>query len=80
MRVRPWTCVTVGLAIFATASAVEAQSVGSSRARTAQPRDVLSPREWQEVDASVDRGLAFLVRQQQADDSRKSVMGARRRH
>jgi len=33
------------------------------------PRDVLPPEEWQLVDASVDRGLAYLAAQQAVDGS-----------
>jgi hypothetical protein len=38
-------------------------------AEPAQPRDVLFPEEWQQLDAAVDAGLAYLATQQQSDGS-----------
>ncbi len=37
------------------------------------PGNVLSPEEWRRLDSAVDRGLAFLASQQQADGSFPSV-------
>lgn len=39
------------------------------------PEDALSPSEWRRVDESVDRGLAWLASQQQADGSFPSLIG-----
>jgi hypothetical protein len=45
------------------------QSRATLRSNGRSPRDVLSTGEWQRVDASVDRALAWLAREQQSDGS-----------
>ena len=39
----------------------------ATNVRRTNSREILTDREWQEVEAAVDRGLAFLIRQQLAD-------------
>ena len=61
------------LAAVALTSRGGAQDVTEDRDKApdapASSMDVLTPRQWQDVDASVDRGLAWLASQQQQDGS-----------
>lgn len=50
-------------------SAVQAQDSERVVTRGALPRDVLTDAEWKRVDASVERALAWLAREQQSDGS-----------
>jgi hypothetical protein len=58
-------------------AALRSSARNSATAKTARSDDtpvrVLSPQEWQRVDHSVDRGLAFLASQQQPDGSFPSL-------
>lgn len=50
-------------------SSEETVGRGPFEPRANAPRNVLSPAEWQRVDAAVDRALAWLAREQQSDGS-----------
>jgi len=55
---------------LAAQTAVEPSAVASAPAAADDaPREVLSPAEWRQVDASVDRALAWLASEQQSDGS-----------
>jgi hypothetical protein len=58
--------LAAGTMVIVLPLAARAQAVRTS---DASPRDVLSPAEWTQVDASVDRALAWLAREQQSDGS-----------
>lgn len=45
------------------------QKVHPKDVRRSISQDLLSDKEWKDIEAAVDRGLAFLVSQQRADGS-----------
>ena len=57
-------CAAAALVLVCIAS-LDAQQTGP----TADPSDVLAPEQWERVDRSVDRALAWLASQQRADGS-----------
>ena len=70
--------LTTATLVLAWVSLCGAQPATEGRSSAAKPfseqatknsKDVLTPQQWQQVDATVDRGLEFLAKQQQQDGS-----------
>jgi hypothetical protein len=66
------TCVTIVVGSLLALGSPGA-GWGQEAEKGASPRDVLTSAEWNQVDASVDRALEWLIAQQQADGSFPSV-------
>jgi hypothetical protein len=69
---------TTAILVLACTSVCGAQTTADGRSSDAKPvskqetknsKDLLTPQQWQQVDATVDRGLEYLVKQQQEDGS-----------
>ena len=79
-RVHRWICACFLVLVLATSLLLAqdtqlsglnlgASSAGRVRRGDDMPSNVLSPAEWQRVDVAVERGLNFLISQQQPDGS-----------
>jgi len=65
-----WLCALMALSLALPSPVAAADDdAGEQPAVASSLSDVLTPQEWQRVDGAVDRGLAYLAAQQEADGS-----------